>query len=97
MNISNCIADVVTNAFPIGNATVKGILVCMVAGSFAASLQLTNDRMVPVSSIVGTENPWALIDNYNKPYCILTLLNCGSSTFPAYLLSASYISVPASS
>ena len=44
--------------FPVGNITVKGIVVCMVAGSFAASLQLTNDHVVPVSNIASTANLW---------------------------------------
>ena len=36
--MSNCIANVATNVFPIGNIMVKGIVVYIVAGSFAASL-----------------------------------------------------------
>ena len=55
--MSNCIANVATNVFPIGNIMVKGIMDCMVAGSFPASLQLTNDRVAPVSNIAGTVNP----------------------------------------
>ena len=47
-----------TIVFPIGNITVRGVMVCIIAGSFAANLQLTNDRVVPVSSIAGTTNPW---------------------------------------
>ena len=44
--------------FPIGNITVSGIVVYTIAGSFAASLQLMNDCIAPVSSIAGTANPW---------------------------------------
>ena len=56
--MSYFIANVATNVFPVGNVIVKGIVVCTVAGSFAASLQLTNDRIAPVSNISGTENLW---------------------------------------
>ena len=44
--------------FPIGNVTVRGVVVCMVAGSFAAILKLTNDCMVLVANIADTANPW---------------------------------------
>ena len=47
-----------TIVFPIGNITLRGVVVCMVADSFATSLQLTKDRMVPVSNIASTENLW---------------------------------------
>ena len=40
--------------FPVGNVTVSGIMVYTMAGSFAANLWLTNDCIVPVSSISGT-------------------------------------------
>ena len=50
--MSSCIAAVATNVFHIGNVMVKGIVVCSVAGSFAASLRLTNDCIVPVSNIL---------------------------------------------
>ena len=44
--------------FPIGNVIRLGALVVyMVAGSFTASLRLTNDHVAPVSSIAGTANP----------------------------------------
>ena len=56
--MSNCIANVATNIFPVGNITFKGVVVCTVAASFDASLQLTNDHVAPVSNIVGTVNPW---------------------------------------
>ena len=56
--MSNCIAKLANSVFPSGNITVKGFVVYMVAGSFAASLQLTNDGMVPVSNIAGAANPW---------------------------------------
>ena len=36
--MSNYTTKVATNVIPIGNITVKGIVVCMVASSFAASL-----------------------------------------------------------
>ena len=58
VSMSNCIANVATTVFPIGNVTVEGVGVCTVAGSFAASLQLINDRIAPVSNIDGTVNPW---------------------------------------
>ena len=48
----------VTIVFPIGNSIVRGIVVCTVAGSFATNFQLTNDLMMPVSSISGTANLW---------------------------------------
>ena len=51
-------ANVATNIFPVGNITVKGVVVCMVAGSFAASSQLTNDCMAPMYNNAGTTNPW---------------------------------------
>ena len=54
----NCVANVATNIFPVGNIIVKSIVVYMVAGSFAASLQLTNDHMAPVSNIARTANLW---------------------------------------
>ena len=54
--MSNCLVNVATNVFPVGNITVKGVVVCTVVGSFSASLQLTNDYVVPVSNIAGTEN-----------------------------------------
>ena len=44
--------------FLIGNVTVKGFVVYTIAGSFAANLRLTNDRVAPVSSIAGTANRW---------------------------------------
>ena len=56
--MSNSISNVATNVFPISNITVKGIIGYEVAGSFSASLQLTNNRMVPVSNIAGTANLW---------------------------------------
>ena len=52
------IADVATMFSLVGNVMVKGVVVCMVAGSFTASLQLTNDRVAPVSNIAGTANLW---------------------------------------
>ena len=58
MSISNWIAYVATIVFPIGNVIVRGIVACMVAGSFAANFQLTNDHIAPVSNIAGTANPW---------------------------------------
>ena len=61
--------------FPIGNVTVSGIMVYIIAGSFAASLQLTNAHIAPVSSIAGTANPWVWMDRYNRPCCNCILLN----------------------
>ena len=51
-------ANVATNIFPVGNTTVKGVVVYTVAGSFSSSFQQTNDHMVPVSNIAGTVNQW---------------------------------------
>ena len=48
---------------------------CMVANSFFASLQLTNDYVKPVSNIADTENPWVLISKHKRPNCTLTLLS----------------------
>ena len=31
-------ANAATNGFPVGNIIVKGVVICMIAGSFAASL-----------------------------------------------------------
>ena len=56
INMSNCIANVATIVFPIGNIMVKDIVVCMVADSFAAGLWLTNICMAPVSNIAATMN-----------------------------------------
>ena len=56
--MSNYIDAVITDVFPVGNVIVKGIVVCIVAGSFAASLWLTNDRIAPISNIASTANPW---------------------------------------
>ena len=47
-----------TIVFPVGNVIVRGIVVCTVAGSFAANFQLTNDHVAPVSNIDGTADPW---------------------------------------
>ena len=65
-----------TNIFLIGNIMVRGIVVCIVASSFSASLQLANDHVVTVSNITDTANPWVLTGEYNRPHCILMLLNC---------------------
>ena len=73
---------------------VRGVMVYRIAGSFAANLRLTNDHVAPVSSIAGTANPWVWMDKYNKPSCICTLLCYELSTFPTYLISASYVSFP---
>ena len=43
--------------FPVGNVTIRGVIVYTIAGSFAANLQLTNDWIAPMSSIAGTANP----------------------------------------
>ena len=56
--MSNCIANVATNAFPVGNIMVNGIMGCMVADSLSASLKLMNYCVAPVSNISGTANPW---------------------------------------
>ena len=57
INISNFMADGATSVFLVGNIMVKGIMGCMVASSFSASLLLTNNRMVPVSNIASAANP----------------------------------------
>ena len=62
INIFNSIADLAANVFLIGNIMVKGVVVYTVAGSFAASLQLTSDRVVPVSNMDGSENPGVCIN-----------------------------------
>ena len=95
ISISNWIADVVVIVFPVGNVTVRGDIVYTVAGNCAANLRLTNDRIAPVSSMAGTENPWVYTDRYKRPCCICMLLSNGLSTFPAYLMSAGCISFPA--
>ena len=56
--MSNYIANMATNVFPVNNVILKGTMGCMVAGSFYASLQLTNDRVALVSSIAGTVTLW---------------------------------------
>ena len=56
--MSNYMADVAINVFPAGNGMVKGAMGCMVAGSFSASLRLTNDHEVHVFNMAGTENTW---------------------------------------
>ena len=76
---------------------VRGVMVCMVAGSFAANLQLMNNHVAPVSSIIGTANPWVWMDKHNRPCYICTILNYELATFPACLTSASCISFPAPS
>ena len=43
--------------FPVGNITVRGVIVYTIAGSFVANLWLTNDHIAPMSSITGTANP----------------------------------------
>ena len=97
ISISNWIADVVVIVFPVGNITVRGVVVYTVAGSCAANLWLTNDRIAPMSSMAGTANPWVYTDRYKRPRCICTLLSNGLSTFPAYLISTGCISFPAPS
>ena len=87
-------ANAATNIFPVGNIAPKGIVVCMVAGSFAASLWLTNNRVVPVSNMAGIANLWVWTDKYNRLCYIFALLNCELSAFPTYLMSADYISFP---
>ena len=55
-------ANVATNTSPVSNITVKGVVVCILASSFAASLQLTNNYVAPVSNIAGTGKPWVQTD-----------------------------------
>ena len=93
ISISNCSAKVATNVLPFGNVMIRVAgSFSMVAGSFSARLQITNDHVAPVSNIADTSNSWVLIGNYKRLYCVLTLLSFGESTFPAYLISTGYIS-----
>ena len=64
----NCMANMATNVFPIGNIIIKGIVICMVAGSFTASLQFTNNCVAPVFNKVGTANSWIWTGKYNRPH-----------------------------
>ena len=89
--MSNYLYYVGTSAFLVSNAMAKGIMVYVVASSFSSRFRLTNDHVAPVSNMVGTVNPWVSIGKYKRPCCILTLLKCGQSTFPDYLISASYM------
>ena len=77
ISISNWMADVAIIFFPVGNVTVRGVVVSTITGSFAANLQLINECMAPVSSIASTTNPWAWMDKYNRPHCICIILNYG--------------------
>ena len=86
-----------TIVFPVGNVTARDIVVYTLAGSFAASFQLTNDHIAPVSNIAGTVSLWVWIDKYNRPCCIFMPLNYELSTFPVYFISTGYISFPAPS
>ena len=97
ISISNWTADVAIIVFPVGNVTIRGVMVYTIAGSFAANLWLMKDHVAPVSSISGTVNPWVWMDKYNRPHCICMLLTYRLSTFPAYLTSTSCISFPAPS
>ena len=56
--MSSWIADVATIIFPISNVTIRGVVVYTVADSFAASLWVTNNRVVPAYNIAGTANSW---------------------------------------
>ena len=75
--MSNYIAIVENNVFLIGNITGRGFIICIVAGSFCASFQLTNMCVAPVSNITDTAHPWVLIGKYKRPHCILMMLNSG--------------------
>ena len=92
--MSKFITILASNVFPIGNVMVRGFMVYIVAGSFFASLQLTNNYMAPVSSIADTENFLVLTGKYKIPHCILMLLSLGYSTFSAYIISTGYVSFP---
>ena len=48
--------------FLVGKVTVSGIMIYTIADSFSANLQLTNDRIAPVSTIAGIKNPWVYTD-----------------------------------
>ena len=74
---SKFIAAVPTNIFPLCSVGVSGFIICMLAGRFSASLQLTNDYVAPVSSIADTANLRVFSSQYKKPYCILMLLSSG--------------------
>ena len=88
----NYTTEVATNVFPTGSIMVRRFVVCAVAGSFSASLQLANDCMALMSNIANTENLWVLIGKYKRPCYVVMLLNSGLSTFPNYLISTGYIS-----
>ena len=75
IRISNYVAKLETNVFPVGNVMVRGIMGYMIAGSFSVSLQLTNNCVSPVFKIADTENPWVLIGKYKRPCCVLVLLS----------------------
>ena len=92
--MSNYASKVATNIFPIGIVMVRSIVVCMVAGSFSASLWLINDCMAPLSKIANTANLRVLVSKNKRLCCILMLLKSGWPTFPTYLMSASYVSFP---
>ena len=77
ISISNYISKLATNVLNIGNRTVRGIVGCVLARSFSASLQITNDHMAPVSNIADTVNLWVLIGKYKRPCCIPIVLSSG--------------------
>ena len=77
IGISNSIAIVGTNVFPVGNATSRSFIVCTVTANSYPSLRLTNNHMAPVFNIADTMNLWVFIDKYKRPHCILILLSLG--------------------
>ena len=48
--------NVATSVFPVGNVIIKDVGGCTVAGSFSASLQLTNNHVAPVFNTTDTAN-----------------------------------------
>ena len=56
--MSNYLAYVATNVFPVSIVIVKGVVGCTVAGSLSASLQLINNCVMLVSNMTDAANPW---------------------------------------
>ena len=76
--------------FPVGNVTVRGIIVYTIAGSFAANLRLTNDHVASVSSIASTSNEYIQI-NIRGHVAVVCYQVMACQPFPLtfYLLAAS--------
>ena len=94
ISISNYIAQIATNILPTGNVIVRGVVYFIVAGSFSASFQLTNNHIAPMFKIPDSANSWVLTGKFKRSHCILWLHSPGQSTFPTYFTSTSYVSFP---